>query len=195
MTFWFHIAFTWWLGHFTSHYLKVHFMWFKIANITHALPVAVYRQTDFTPKRVLVISHLHNTVARFHTEVKFLPGYKNWGEFTLGWLAPAWHLWWCHVNKYRAMRGNRSELAPRRKSPRCHANTPLHKLLHFSPAFPSLTFYGPPPSFVRFWDTQISSFKYLQCDCGGVCAAGGVGGGCGRKLHCLCHLLLKSTII
>ena len=26
MTFWFHIAFTWWLGYFTSCYLKVHFM-------------------------------------------------------------------------------------------------------------------------------------------------------------------------
>ena len=34
-------------------------------------------------------------------------------------------LWWYHVNKYRAMRGNRSELAPGRKSPRCHVNTPL----------------------------------------------------------------------
>ena len=33
-------------------------------------------------------------------------------------------LWWYHVNKYRAMRGNRSELAPGRKSPRCHVNTP-----------------------------------------------------------------------
>ena len=32
-------------------------------------------------------------------------------------------LWWYHVNKYRAMRGNRSELAPGRKSPRCHVNT------------------------------------------------------------------------
>ena len=31
---------------------------FKIANITHALPVPVYRQTDFTPKRV---SRLHDT--------------------------------------------------------------------------------------------------------------------------------------
>ena len=29
---------------------------------------------------------------------------------------------WCyHENKYRAMRGNRSELAPARKSLRCHA--------------------------------------------------------------------------
>ena len=33
-------------------------------------------------------------------------------------------LWWYHVNKYRALRGNRSELAPGRKSPRCHVNTP-----------------------------------------------------------------------
>ena len=30
---------------------KIH-VWFKIANITHALPVPVYRQTDFTPKWV-----------------------------------------------------------------------------------------------------------------------------------------------
>ena len=38
-----------------------------------------------------------------------------------------WHdiLWWYHLNKYRAMRGNQSELAPGRKSPRCHVNTPL----------------------------------------------------------------------
>ena len=37
-----------------------------------------------------------------------------------------WHdiLWWDHVSKYRTMRGNRSELAPGRKSPRCHVNTP-----------------------------------------------------------------------
>ena len=29
MTFWFRIAFTWWLGHFISRYLKVHFMLIK----------------------------------------------------------------------------------------------------------------------------------------------------------------------
>ena len=33
-------------------------------------------------------------------------------------------LWWYHVNKCRAMRGNQSELAPAWKSPRCHVNTP-----------------------------------------------------------------------
>ena len=39
-----------------------------------------------------------------------------------------WHdiLWWYHVNRYRAMRGNRSELALGRKYPPCHVNTPLN---------------------------------------------------------------------
>ena len=32
--------------------------------------------------------------------------------------------WWYHVNKCRAMRGNRSELTPARKSPRYHVNSP-----------------------------------------------------------------------
>ena len=73
----------------TLHVDKIH-VWFKIANITHALPVPVYRQTDFTPKRV-VVSRLHDTAARFHTGVKFSPRYKNRGELTPGWLAPAWH--------------------------------------------------------------------------------------------------------
>ena len=36
-----------------------------------------------------------------------------------------------------------------------------------------------------FHKVILLSFKYVQC----------VGGGGGRKLHCLCHLLLKSTII
>ena len=33
----------------TFHVDKIH-VWFKIANITHALPVPVYWQTDFIPK-------------------------------------------------------------------------------------------------------------------------------------------------
>ena len=53
----------------TLHVDKIHVR-FKIANITHALPVPVYRQTNFTPKRV-VISRLNDTVARFRTRVKF----------------------------------------------------------------------------------------------------------------------------
>ena len=77
---------------------------FKIANITHALPVPVYRQTDFTPKRV---SRLHDTVARFRTGVKFSPRYNNRGDSHQHYI-----LLWYHVNKCRAMRGNPSELTP-----------------------------------------------------------------------------------
>ena len=35
----------------TLHVDKI-LVWFKLANITHALPVPVYRQSDFRPKRV-----------------------------------------------------------------------------------------------------------------------------------------------
>ena len=43
----------------TFHVDKIH-VWFKIANIMHALPIPVYRQTDFTLKWVVVL-HLHDT--------------------------------------------------------------------------------------------------------------------------------------
>ena len=56
---------------------------FKIANITHALPVPVYRQTDFTPKWVVVL-RLHDTVARFRPGVKFSPRCENRDELTPG---------------------------------------------------------------------------------------------------------------
>ena len=96
------------------------YMWFKIGNITRALPVPFHWQTDFTPQRK-VVSRLHNTVARFRTGVKFSPGHNNWGELSLGWLVPAW---WYHVNKCWAMRGNRGEVTSGQESPRCHVNTP-----------------------------------------------------------------------
>ena len=86
------------------HVDKIH-TWLKIANIMRGLPIPVYQQTDFTPKRV-VVSRLHDTAARFCTWVKFSLHYKNRGDWR-------WHdiLWWYHVNKYRATRGNWSELA------------------------------------------------------------------------------------
>ena len=59
-------------------------VWFKIGYITHALPVPLYGQTDFTPKRV-VVSRLHDTVARFRTGVRFSPRYNNRGELTRAW--------------------------------------------------------------------------------------------------------------
>ena len=66
----------------TLHVDKIHVR-FKIANFTHALPVPVYQQTDFIPKRV-VVSRLHDTLARSRTGVKFSPRYNNRGEFTPG---------------------------------------------------------------------------------------------------------------
>ena len=109
----FHIS----LSEGTLHDDKIHVR-FKIANISHALSVPVYWQTDFTLKHV-VISYLHDTVARFQTGVKFSRRHNKRGELTPGWL-----LWWYHVNKCRAMRGNRCELTPVRKLPRCHVNSP-----------------------------------------------------------------------
>ena len=106
------------LFHGTFHVDKIH-VWFKIANITYTLPIPVYWQTDFTPKWV-VVSRLHDTVARFRTGVKFSPWCENRDDSRRHNI-----LWWYHVNKHRAMRANRSELAPGRKSPRCHVNTPL----------------------------------------------------------------------
>ena len=99
MTFWFRIAFTWWRGHFIFRHLKVHLKVLMLIKYTCdsksqtlrlRYPFQVYRQTDFTPER-LVVSRLHDTVARFRTWVKFSPRYKNRAELTPGWLAPAWH--------------------------------------------------------------------------------------------------------
>ena len=61
----------------TLHVDKIHVR-FKIADITYTLPMLVYHQSDFTPKHV-VISHLHDTVARFRAEVKFSPQNNNQG--------------------------------------------------------------------------------------------------------------------
>ena len=78
-----------WLFEGAFHVDEIH-MWFKIANIMHALPVLVLWQTDFTPKWVVVL-HLHETIARFRTGVKFSLWHSNRGELTQGWLVPGWH--------------------------------------------------------------------------------------------------------
>ena len=66
----------------TLHVNKI-YLWFKIANITHALLVPVHQKTYFTPKCVAIL-RLHDTIARFHTGVKFLPQYNNRGELMPG---------------------------------------------------------------------------------------------------------------
>ena len=81
MTFWFYMM----TGSF--HVDEIH-VWFKIGNITHALSIPVYRQTNFTLKRVVVL-RVHDTTASFCTGVKFSPQYKSRSELMPGWLAPA----------------------------------------------------------------------------------------------------------
>ena len=55
----------------------------KSQTVRMCYPIPVYWQTNFTPKLV-VVSRLHDTVARFRTGVKFSPRYENQGELTPG---------------------------------------------------------------------------------------------------------------
>ena len=130
MTFWFRIALTWWLGHFESRYLKVYFMLIKYTCDSKSQTLRMRYPFQSTGRP---ISHRNGWSFR----VYMIP----LRDFVLGWNSrPGTRtgvnsrrgdsrrhdiLWWYHINKYRAIRGNRSELIPGRKSPRCHVNTPL----------------------------------------------------------------------
>ena len=118
MTFWFRITFTWWLGHFISRYLKVHFMLIKCTCDSKSQTLRMRYPFPSTGRpisyRVYMIP-----LRDFVTEWNSRPGTRTGVNLRRHDI-----LWWYHVNKYRAMRGNRSELAPKRKSPRCHVNTP-----------------------------------------------------------------------
>ena len=114
MTFWFCIAFTWWLGHFISCYLKVHFMLIKYMcdSKSQTLRMRYSFQSSGRP-----ISHLNGWT--FHVYMiplwNLLPEWNSRPGATTGmnscWGDLGQHdiLWWYHVNKCRAMRGNRSE--------------------------------------------------------------------------------------
>ena len=68
------------------------------------LPIPVYQQNDFTPKRV-VVSHLYYAVAKFHTREKFSLWYNNRGEPTPGWLARHDLWWWYHETNTEPQEG------------------------------------------------------------------------------------------
>ena len=130
MTFWVCIAFIWWLGHFISHYLKVHFMLIKYTHDSKSQALRMPYPFQATDRP---ISHRNGWLFRvyiiplrdFVSEWNSHPGSRAWMNSRRG--GSRWHdiLWWYHVNKYRATRGNRSELTPGRKSPWCNVNTPL----------------------------------------------------------------------
>ena len=67
---------------FLGHVVRKRGVGYKLSRVALETRM-VYRQTDFTPKRV-VVSRLHDTVARFHTGMKFLPRYNNRGELMPG---------------------------------------------------------------------------------------------------------------
>ena len=118
MTFLFHIAFTWWLGHFISRYLKVHFMLIKFMcdSKSQTLRMGYPFQSTGGP-----ISHRNGWSFRvykiplwdFVLEWNSRPGTRTGGGVNSRRGDSRWHdiLWWYHVNKYRAMRGNQSEIA------------------------------------------------------------------------------------
>ena len=129
MTFWFRIAFSWWLGHFISRFLKIHFMLLKYTCDSKSQTLRMRYPFQSTSRPIL---HRNGWTFRVYMIPlqDFVPGWNSRPGIRTGVNSRRggshWHdiLWWYHVNKYRAMRGNRSELAPGRNSPRCHVNTP-----------------------------------------------------------------------
>ena len=100
----------------TLHADKTHVR-FKIANIT-GRPISHRNGWSF---RVYMIP-----LRDFIPEWNSRPGTRTGVNSRRGDSRGHDILWWYHLNKYIVMGGNRSELAPGRKSPRCHVNTRLH---------------------------------------------------------------------
>ena len=129
MTFWFYIPFTWWLGRFISRYLKVHFMSIKYTCDSKSQTLRMRYPFQSTGRP---ISHRNMWSFRVYMIPlrDFVPEWNSRPGTTTGVNSRRGDsrrhdiLWWYHVNKCRAMRGNRSELAPGRKLPLCHVNTP-----------------------------------------------------------------------
>ena len=115
MTFWFRIAFTWWLSHFISRYLKVHFMLIKYTRDSKSQTLRMSFPFQSTGR-----PNSHRKVWSFRCEISYRSEILAPVQQP-GWLAPVWHSVVVSCNKCRAVRGNRSELAPARKSLLCHS--------------------------------------------------------------------------
>ena len=130
MTFLFRIAFTWWLGNFISRYLKVHFMLRKYTLDSKSQTLRMHYPFQSTGRP---ISHRNVWSFRvykiplrdFVPEWNSRPGTTTWVNSRRGDSRRHDILWWYHVNKCRATGGNGSDVAPSRRSPRCHVNTRL----------------------------------------------------------------------
>ena len=124
------MAFTWWWVISYLGYLKVHFTLIKYTcdSKSQTLRMRYLFQSTGRP-----ISHRNGWSFRvclvslrdFVPELNFRSGTTTWVNSRRGDLIRRDILWWYHENECRAMKGNRSELASARKSPRCHVNTPV----------------------------------------------------------------------
>ena len=126
--------------------------------------------------------------ARVSHQDDFFISYKNRGDSRRHDI-----LWWYHVNKYRAMRVNRSELAPGWKLPQCHVNTPLdqfcaYTVSHYGSLYVSgklLTYPSPKPA-----ETLISHLGQNV----GFLRGGGGRWSVSQKHIMFCHDLVPSPI-
>ena len=123
MTFRFLITFTWWLGHSICLYVdKIH-----VCSKSQTLRMRYPFQSTNRP-----ISHRSKCSFRVYMIPlrDFVPEWNSRPGATTGVNSRRGDsrrhdiFWWYHVNKCRAMRGNRNELTPARKSPRCRVNSP-----------------------------------------------------------------------
>ena len=108
----------------TLHDDKIH-VWFKIATLRMRYPFQstgrpIWHRNGWTFCVYMI------PLQDFVPEWNSCPGTRTGVNSCRGDTRQHDILWWYHVIKYRAMRGNRSELVTRWKSPRCHVNTPLH---------------------------------------------------------------------
>ena len=116
-------------GHFISCYLKVHFMLIKYMCGSKSQTICMHYPFQSTGRP---ISHWNRwsfhvymiPLWDFVLEWNSRPGTRTGVNSRKGDSCRHNILWWYHVNKYRAMRGNRSELALGQKSPQCHVNNP-----------------------------------------------------------------------
>ena len=129
VTFWFRTAFTWWLDHFISGYLKVHFMLIEYTCDSKSQTLRMRYPFQSTGRPIW-----HRNVWSFRVYTiplrDFVSESNSRPVTTTGMNSHRGDprrfdiLWWYHENKCRTMRGDRSELAPARKSKGCHVNTP-----------------------------------------------------------------------
>ena len=130
VTFWFCIPFTWWLGHFISRYLKVHFMSIEYTCDSKSQTLHMrylFQSTSRPTSQRNVWSFCVYMIPLWEFVLESNSRSSTTTRVNSCWGDSRQHdiLWRYHVNKCRPMRGNQSELAPGRKSPRCHVNTPL----------------------------------------------------------------------